>query len=135
MDELVETITHEGKVLAHIVRSQTRSEKTTFVTDPQDAFQLGFIVYPKGGRVANHFHKPVHRALTTTSEAVMVRSGSCELDLFSCPEHLVATKTLAPGDLVLLLEGGHGFRMTEDCVLLEIKQGPYPGVDEKERFE
>lgn len=27
--------------------------------------------------------------------------------------------------------GGHGFQMMEDTELLEVKQGPYPGEDEK----
>jgi len=31
-----------------------------------------------------------------------------------------------------LVGGGHGFRMQEDTVLLEIKQGPYLGLGEKE---
>jgi hypothetical protein len=35
---------------------------------------------------------------------------------------------------MIMVGGGHGFRMTEDTVLLEVKQGPYPGVQEKERF-
>ena len=30
--------------------------------------------------------------------------------------------------------GGHGFCMLEDTVLLEIKQGPYTGLEEKEHF-
>jgi hypothetical protein len=38
------------------------------------------------------------------------------------------------GDVVVLLDGGHGFRMLEDTVLLEIKQGPYSGLGEKEQF-
>ena len=29
------------------------------------------------------------------------------------------------GDIVLLLGGAHGFRMLEDTVLFEVKQGPY----------
>jgi hypothetical protein len=41
---------------------------------------------------------------------------------------------LAEGDVMVLVAGGHEFRMREDTVLLEIKQGPYPGVAEKERF-
>ena len=35
---------------------------------------------------------------------------------------------------MLMIDGGHGFRMLEDTVFLEVKQGPYTGVDEKERF-
>ena len=47
---------------------------------------------------------------------------------------LVATRELLPGDIMLMVGGGHGFRMLEDTVLLEVKQGPYTGLDEKERF-
>ena len=38
------------------------------------------------------------------------------------------------GDIVILVAGGHGFEMLEDTVLMEIKQGPYTGLKEKERF-
>jgi hypothetical protein len=33
-----------------------------------------------------------------------------------------------------MVGGGHGFHMLEDTVLLEVKQGPYTGIDEKEHF-
>ena len=35
---------------------------------------------------------------------------------------------------MLMVGGGHGFRIVEDTVFLEIKQGPYQGQEEKERF-
>ena len=31
------------------------------------------------------------------------------------------------------MTGGHGFRMLEDCKMIEVKQGPYVGTD-VERF-
>jgi len=49
-------------------------------------------------------------------------------------KQLVATRELRTGDLMLMVGGGHGFRMLEDTVFLEVKQGPYIGIDEKERF-
>jgi hypothetical protein len=48
--------------------------------------------------------------------------------------NLVAPRELNVGDVMLMVGGGHGFRMLEDTVLLEIKQGPYTGENEKERF-
>jgi len=33
-----------------------------------------------------------------------------------------------------MVGGGHGFQIKEDTVLLEIKQGPYLGADDKELF-
>ena len=48
---------------------------------------------------------------------------------------MVATRELQAGDIVIAVSGGHGFRIQEDTVLLEIKQGPYPGFGaDKERF-
>ncbi|MBA3768475.1 MAG: hypothetical protein H0W99_16155, partial [Acidobacteria bacterium] len=48
-------------------------------------------------------------------------------------EH-VATRELRVGDLIIIIEGGHGFRMLEDTVFLEIKQGPYTGADQKRLY-
>lgn len=95
---------------------------------------MGFIVYPKGGEIARHVHRSLERHILGTSEVLIVRSGRCEMDIFNDNRELVATHELGPGDLMLMVGGGHGFRMLEDTVLLEVKQGPYTGLDEKERF-
>lgn len=63
-----------------------------------------------------------------------MRSGRCIVEIFTGAHDLIASSELRPGALVMLFAGGHGFRVLEDTVLLEIKQGPYPGVAEKERF-
>lgn len=130
----IETITYEGRVQALIVRREMAPGKTHFLTGSDLPFQAGFIVYPSGGAVAPHFHKPTERAIRDTCEAILVRSGACLLDLYDDQRRSLVTHALRAGDLVILYGGGHGFRMTEDCVLFEIKQGPYGGLDEKERF-
>jgi hypothetical protein len=47
---------------------------------------------------------------------------------------MVVTREMHVGDILIAVSGGHGFRVLEDTVLLEIKQGPYPGGAEKARF-
>ena len=69
-----------------------------------------------------------------TSEVLIVRRGRCEVDIYNDERQIVATRELRLGDVMIMVGGGHGFRMLEDTVLLEVKQGPYTGVDEKERF-
>ena len=69
-----------------------------------------------------------------TSEVLIVRRGRCEIDIYNNERELVATRELWQGDIMLMVDGGHGFRMIEDTVFLEVKQGPYTGIDEKERF-
>jgi len=63
-----------------------------------------------------------------------LKKGKCWIDIYNDNNHLVATRELNPGDIMLMVGGGHGFRMIEDTVFLEVKQGPYTGLDEKERF-
>ncbi len=46
----------------------------------------------------------------------------------------MTTRELLQGDAVILRGGAHGLRFSEDTVLLEVKQGPYHGTEEKEKF-
>jgi hypothetical protein len=72
--------------------------------------------------------------LIGTSEVLIVCQGLCEIDVFNDDGELVKTSELRIGDIMLMVGGGHGFRMLEDTVLLEVKQGPFTGDDEKEHF-
>lgn len=132
--DLIEKITWEDKILAYIIRAEVNPEKTTFLTPLEFNLQLGFVVYPAQGEVARHVHLPLERRIVGTSEVLILKQGRCEIDIYNDERELVATRELRTGDVMLMVSGGHGFRMLEDTVLLEIKQGPYTGVDEKERF-
>jgi hypothetical protein len=131
---LVEHITDQGQPLAYIIRNSFQPEKTTFLTPPEFKQQVGYVVYPAGGAVARHLHKPLERHLVGTSEVLIVRHGRCLVDVYNNQRELVATRELETGDIMLMVNGGHGFRMLEDTLFLEVKQGPYTGMDEKERF-
>ena len=65
---------------------------------------------------------------------LIVKQGKCLIDVFDDKERLVETCELEEGDVMLMLGGGHGFRILEDTVFLEIKQGPYAGDEEKVAF-
>jgi hypothetical protein len=133
--EAIEQVTHDGRVLAYVIRARATADQTTFMTAPEATFQAGFVVYPAGGAVTPHVHLPVVRQVVGTSEFLVVRSGRCIVDLYDEGRVLVASRELDAGDAVLSVGGGHGFRMIEDTVLLELKQGPYTGLAEKERFD
>ena len=131
---MVERIERNGRPLAVNIRAAMLPEKTTFLTPNEFKQQVGFVVYPRGGEIARHVHRPLERHLVGTSEVLVVRKGRAEIDVYDDDQSLVATRELRVGDVMLMVGGGHGFRLLEDTVLLEIKQGPYTGVDEKERF-
>lgn len=130
----VEEIAFAQQTLCLIIRATLVPEKTTFLTPSTFNQQVGFIVYARGGEIQRHVHRRLERRVVGTAEVLVVRKGRCELDVYNNERELVATRELRSGDIMLMVSGGHGFRMLEDTVLLEVKQGPYPGIDEKERF-
>ena len=132
--DLVEKIMWGDVPLAYIIRGDLMPSRTTFLTPPQFKQQVGFVVYPAGGEIQRHVHRPLSRHLIGTSEVLIVRRGRCEIDIYNDDRELVATRELREGDIMLMVGGGHGFHMLEDTVFLEVKQGPYTGQDEKERF-
>ena len=131
---MIETITHSGRLLCYLITADHTVSKTEFVTPEEANFQVGFISYPAGSEIPRHVHKPLDRALIGTSEVLFIRKGTCEIDIYTTEKELVTTRTLHCGDMVVLLDCGHGFRLQEDTIIMEIKQGPYTGLDEKERF-
>jgi uncharacterized protein with PhoU and TrkA domain len=130
----IDYITHKNHPLAYIIRAPFLPDRTTFLTPPDFKQQVGFVVYPEGGEIARHIHVALERHLTGTSEVLVVKKGHCLIDIYNDDHELVATRELRTGDVMLMVGRGHGFRMLEETVFLEIKQGPYTGLSEKERF-
>ena len=44
------------------------------------------------------------------------------------------SKELRAGDIILLVSGGHGFHVLDEVEMIEVKQGPYAGDNDKKRF-
>jgi uncharacterized protein with PhoU and TrkA domain len=130
----LEVISSDGMVLAYLARCGASPEATTFLTPEDCNLQVGHVVYPGGSEIARHMHLPIERHVAGTTEVLIVERGRCEVDVYSDDRRVVATRALGTGDILIAVGGGHGFRVLEDTVLLEIKQGPYPGGKEKERF-
>lgn len=130
----IEHIHAGAQLIAIIVSHGHNPASTNFVTSSDLNLQVGFIKYPAGGVIQPHVHRAIERHIVGTGEVLLVRSGKMEVSLYNGQRDLVAQRVLSTGDLLFLVGGGHGFRMLEDTVLLEVKQGPYTGLDEKVRF-
>ena len=132
--EFGEIIYWDEQPLAYIVRAGFAPDKTVFLTPPEFKQQIGFVVYPEDGQIKRHVHRSIERQIIGTSEVLVIRQGKCEIDIYNDTKELVITRELYVGDIVLMVSGGHGFRMLKDTTFLEVKQGPYMGVDDKECF-
>lgn len=130
----VEIISDGDTPLAYFVKSNWMPEKSEFLTPDSFGQQMGMIVYGAGKTIQPHLHLPTVREVNGTTECIVVRKGSCDIDIYDQNKRLLTSRLMTTGDIVLLLGGGHGFRMREDTVLFEVKQGPYLGMADKERF-
>lgn len=130
----IENIFSGDILLCIIIKSSLNPVSTTFITPEDKNIQCGFVVYSENSTIKRHFHRPLQRQIIGTSEVLEVRKGRCEIDIYNDQNELIATRILNEQDIMIMLRGGHGFRMLEDTVFLEIKQGPYTGPEEKEIF-
>ena len=73
--EILEKIIWNDVPLAYIIRKGLAPDKTTFLTPPEFKQQVGFVVYPAGGEIQRHDHRPLARHLVGTSEVLVVQRG------------------------------------------------------------
>jgi mannose-6-phosphate isomerase-like protein (cupin superfamily) len=131
----VEQIFDDYRMIAIIVYAKYDQEGIEFFTPHNFSQQLAFINRPKGYRIQAHVHKPVPRKVRYTQETLFIRSGKVKITFFSENRQYLCTRNLAKGDVILLVSGGHAFEMLEKTVMIEVKQGPYAGDEDKVRFD
>jgi hypothetical protein len=120
---------------AIVIRRDARVDEIEFFSPESYPQQVGLMARPKGYIVEAHSHKIIRREIDLTQEVLLIRSGSCEVKLFNEDGDAIFRITLLPGDVILLAHGAHQVEMLADCEILEIKQGPYLGPNDKFRVK
>lgn len=131
---MVESIIHNGEMLALILRAGYTAEGIQFFTPNEFSQQLGYMNRPRGYVIPPHVHNPVAREVQFTKEVLFIKSGKLRVDFYDDSQKYLESRHLQQGDVVLLAFGGHGFEIIEDCEIIEVKQGPYCGDADKTRF-
>ena len=132
---MIDRIMHNSLELALIVRRSFRSEGISFLTPSAYSQQLGYMNRPAGHVIPPHVHNPVAREVHFTKEVLLIRSGRLRVDFYSDNQEYLESTVLEAGDVILLAFGGHGFEMLEPTEIIEVKQGPYAGDQDKTRFQ
>lgn len=131
---MVENFLHNDKLLAVIIHANFKKEGIEFFTPGDFSQQLGYMNRPKGYVIDPHVHRLVDRTVTITQEVLFIKSGKVRVDFFDEDKNYLESRILEKGDVILLAAGGHGFEMLEDAEMIEVKQGPYCGDEDKVRF-
>ena len=125
---MIEKIKYNKNLLALIIRKKDHPKNSgaNFITKNTDPFQLGFINYPTNHKIKPHYHKKRKRIINTCTEVLIVKKGVLNVYFYKKNgRKLKKNKKLKTGDIIILFQGGHGFKVSKNISLIEIKQGPY----------
>lgn len=129
-----EFITHHGQLLAIIIWHQFNKPGIHFFTPNELSQQLAYMSHPTGKVIAPHVHNPVTREVQYTQEVLFIKKGKLRVDFYNNQQQYLDSRILEAGDVILLITGGHGFEVLEEIEMIEVKQGPYVGEQDKTRF-
>jgi hypothetical protein len=131
---MVVNIENKGQILAILIKASYKQEGIQFFTSGDFSQQLGYMNRPKGYHIPPHVHNPVSREIIWTQEVLFIKSGKVRVDFYTDDREYIDSRILEQGDVILLAMGGHGFEMIEESEIIEVKQGPYCGDEDKSRF-
>lgn len=132
---MVEKVIFNNIEFAIIIRANYNKKGISFFTPSDFSQQLGYMNRPKGYVIDPHVHNLVERKVTLTQEVLYIKTGKVRVDFYDDEQNYLESKIIEKGDVILLAAGGHGFEMLEDAEMIEVKQGPYCGDEDKVRFE
>ena len=131
---MVKEFMHNNLRLAIVIRSNYNNSGIHFFTNELDSQQLGYMNRPKDYSILPHCHNIIPREVHLTQEVLYIKKGKVRVDFYDKEKNYAFSSILEQGDVILLADGGHGFKMLEDSEIIEIKQGPYCGDKDKVRF-
>jgi len=122
-----------GKLALHF-KLEEIAEGLSFYTGDGEFLQVGTWRYGEGKVLAAHNHNRAPRQSDRTQEFIWVAKGSLKAQVFDESDGLVAELQLGANEGVVFLAGGHGYHITSpDTVVIEVKNGPYPGAEADRR--
>lgn len=135
MNKMIEKIIYKEKLLSIIIRVGYKSEGIEFFTPVDFSQQLAYMNRKKNYVIPPHVHYAIQRDVHFTQEVLVIKSGKVRVDYYDDNKDYLESRILNQGDVVLLAYGGHGFEFIEESEIIEIKQGPFAGKNDKERFK
>ena len=133
---MIEKINYKKKLFALIVRGKYRNKRgVTFFTPNESTQQFGYMKHKKNHMIKPHLHKKRLTKILYTTEVILLLKGILRVDFYNFSKKYLFSKILRANDIIMLVHGGHGFKILKDVEMLEIKQGPYNLIKDKIKFE
>jgi len=129
-----EEIIYKKTIFATIIRGESykKKEGINFFTKNSFPLQVAYINHKRNHVIMPHVHLRKKRKIFQTSEVLIILKGKLKVDFYTKNEKFLKSRVLKKNDIIVFLNGGHGFYVKEKCSFIEVKQGPFfPSSDKK----
>ena len=130
----MEKIYYKKKLLAIIIKNYHKKKGINFFTENNFSQQVAFMNHGKNHIIQPHIHKLRLKKIYDTNEVLIILQGKIKVDFFNSNKKYVKSRLIEKGNILILLSGGHGFKILKNCKFIEVKQGPYHIKKDKEKF-
>ena len=127
--KFIEEVKVDGIHYCTIVRPNLSKEGLNFVTSDEQSMQVGIWNYKEEKELEPHYHNEFDRTANITSESVFVSSGKILASVYKKNKELVCEQILNEGEMIIQFYGIHEYKILDDAIVIETKNGPYFGRD------
>ena len=132
---MITKIHHKKKLYALIVNNNYRQMKgINFFSSNDLPQQFGYIYQKKNHVIQPHKHNKRLTKILITTEVIILFKGILRVDFYDNKKKYLFSKKIYAGDIIMLVNGGHGFKVLKDVEMIEVKQGPYSLSADKTKF-
>ena len=132
----IKNIFVDKKIVAKVFKYQNKSFKgIEFFTANNLNMQIGLMGHSKNHIIKPHFHINRKKIVKQMSELLIIFSGQLKVYFYNKKKLRDKSLILNKKDMILLISGGHGFKVLKKLEMLEIKQGPFIGKNDKLRLK
>lgn len=132
-NNIIEYYDSKLKKMALLIKAEYSGSGIEFLTSNDDFMQVAYMEHSAGHVIVPHLHNRIERIIDYTCETLIMRKGVLSVTLYE-DEKQRHSFEIKDGDILVLYSGGHGFKAIDDIEMVEIKQGPYVGANDKTRF-
>ena len=133
---MIEKILHKKRLFALIVRRQFRKKSgINFFTSREATQQFGFMKHKKNHFIKPHKHNKRLTKILRTTEVILLLKGTLRVDFYNDKYKYLFSKKINERDIIMLIHGGHGFKVLKNVEMIEVKQGPYSLASDKIKFK
>ena len=132
----IKDITVDNKIVAKVFKYKNKDFKgIKFFTPSNLNMQIGLMGHNRNHIIKPHFHINRRKIVKQMSELLVIFSGKLKVFFYNKKKLRAKSLILNKKDMILLISGGHGFKVLKKLEMLEIKQGPFVGEKDKMRLK